>query len=572
MVPISEFDRAAHSLACPRREGSLAVRTAGPVKSHSRGRRRHVDLNGRATDGSRCWSLFLIQAYILGIPLWWGLGFDFMIPQIVALALLCLTPSAHRHFILPDYLLVSIILTLGISAYVNGFLLSQETMRFVGALYNLSLWVSGLIVLQQVRRILNRDDTHRRALLRSCFWAFMLMAAIAIGVFGLGYVVHRFALVVPSVFGMTLGHHVPPSAVIVEQSTRLVFTRPDWGLPGVPMPRVTVYGPYPAATAALAAVLGTLAILYLNSVKRAGALVVLTMEGLVLLTLAITLTRSILAGWVAGALTANLVFGTGYRRLAACGAIAAAMLFVAQANVAGIAEYRAYSSESRFKNYVRAFNETLLSNPVLGLGFKRREEGNHIAVGSHSTFVSSFTKGGTLTALLVIAYFVFVPAFRWIGACGAAEPDDPNRRLRSERRLLLNLQVAIWVWLCFEDIDAPATAAMLIFLAFAFIEAASRQARSRSSDPMRSTVLSAAHRATYPAVVANVRAEEKPRSGNMHKETEMQNAGCVGPLPSTSIDVGLYRPLVDIDPVFPSQAHGAPKGVPGLDADSTTQR
>jgi hypothetical protein len=30
--------------------------------------------------------------------------------------------------------------------------------------------------------------------------------------------------------------------------------------------------------------------------------------------------------------------------------------------------------------------------------------------------------------------------------------------------------VAIWVWLFFEDIDAPATAAMLIFVAFAFIE------------------------------------------------------------------------------------------------------
>jgi ABC-type multidrug transport system fused ATPase/permease subunit len=443
------------------------------------------------------WSPFLIQAYILGIPLWWGLGFDFMIPQTLALALLCLTPSAHRHFTLPDYLLASIILTLGIAAYVNGFLLSQETMRFVGALYNLSLWVSGLIVLQQVRHILNRDDAHRRAILRSCFWAFMLMAAIAIGAFGLGYVVHRFSLVVPSVFGMTLGHHVPASAVIVEQSTTLVFTRPDWGLPGVPMPRVTVYGPYPTATAALAAVLGTLAILYLKSVKRVGALVVLIMEGLVLLTLAITLTRSILGGWVAGALATNLVFGTGYRRLAACGAIAAAMLlFVVQTNVAGVAEYRAYSSESRFKNYVRAFNETLLANPVLGLGFKPREEGNHIAVGSHSTFVSSFTKGGTLGASLVIAYLVFVPAFRWIGACGAAEPGDPSRGLRSERRLLLNLQVAIWVWLCFEDIDAPATAATLIFLAFAFIEAASRRERPRLSDSVRPAVLFAAHRAT----------------------------------------------------------------------------
>ena len=48
---------------------------------------------------------------------------------------------------------------------------------------------------------------------------------------------------------------------------------------------------------------------------------------------------------------------------------------------------------------------------------------------------------------------------------------------RAELRILLNLQVAIWVWLCFEDIDAPGTAATLIFLAFAFVEAATRVTR-----------------------------------------------------------------------------------------------
>jgi len=39
-------------------------------------------------------------------------------------------------------------------------------------------------------------------------------------------------------------------------------------------------------------------------------------------------------------------------------------------------------------------------------------------------------------------------------------------------RILFDLQVAIWVWLCFEDIDAPATAAMHIFLAFALFDSA----------------------------------------------------------------------------------------------------
>jgi hypothetical protein len=189
-----------------------------------------------------------------------------------------------------------------------------------------------------------------------------------------------------------------------------------------------------------------------------------------------------------GALVANLLFGTGYRRLAACGAIAVALMLVVQAGLSNVEQYRAYSSESRFNNYVRAFNQTLTSNPVFGLGFKPREEDNHIAVGSHSTLVSSFTKGGTLAASLVVAYLFFVPAVRWIAVFGVAGPDDAvqRRRLQSERRVLLNLQVAIWVWVCFEDIDAPAAAATLIFLAFAFIEAASRSARSRLPDAVKS--------------------------------------------------------------------------------------
>ena len=52
-------------------------------------------------------------------------------------------------------------------------------MRFAAALYNLSLWVCGLIVLQQVRYLINRNDARRRALLAAGFWAFLLLAMVA---------------------------------------------------------------------------------------------------------------------------------------------------------------------------------------------------------------------------------------------------------------------------------------------------------------------------------------------------------------------------------------------------------
>ena len=438
------------------------------------------------------WSCRAVALYILGLPLWWALGVDFIMPHCLVGVLLLLSARPHAESTLGDHVLLCIIVTLGVSAYVGGFLIAGENMRFVAALYNLSLWICGFLIVQQVRHLLERGPANRAALLRAGCWGFALFTIVASGAFVLGYVLHEFLLVVPSVFGMTLGKAVPPGAALLEQSTRLVFARPDWGLPGVPMPRVTVYGPYPTATGAIAAVLGTLALLYLQSVRRAPELAILAVEGLIVLLLAFTLTRSILGGWIAGAIVANLVFGTAYRRVAASAALAAAILVAALGDSSSAVGYREYSSESRFANYARAFNETVSTNPVLGLGIKPREEGNHIPIGSHSTVVSSFTKGGTLAFSLVFTYLVLMPTFRWLAVSGAVRKagDDPvaARRSPAELRTLLNLQIALWVWLCFEDIDAPATAATLIFLSLAFIEAATRPRRLlRPDQPLRDT-------------------------------------------------------------------------------------
>ena len=71
----------------------------------------------------------IIQLYILGIPLWWFLGIDFLAPQCVAVLLICMNPRAHCEFTLSDYVLLAIILTFALSAYVVGFLIFNKTMR-----------------------------------------------------------------------------------------------------------------------------------------------------------------------------------------------------------------------------------------------------------------------------------------------------------------------------------------------------------------------------------------------------------------------------------------------------------
>lgn len=414
-------------------------------------------------------SRMLLQAYILCLPLWWAIGIDFIVPMLLVTVLMAVSAAAHRQFALSDYLLLSIIVVLGMAAFVKGFVVGHHTIRLLAAMYNLSIWVCGLLILQQTRHLLVHDRDAPRAILRTLFFSFLTYLSVAWGAIAFAYVVRDFNLELPTLFGITMGHAVPDSAALIKESTIMLFTRPDWGLPGVPMPRIVVLGPYPTATAAIAAVLGSLALLHLHQAARINALAVLLVEAAIVLTLAITLTRSVIGGWLIGMVVANLVFGTMWRRLAASVAVVAALLASLHVDLSATTEYRGYSTQSRFENYDRAVARTFDHSPVLGLGVKPREADNHIAVGSHSTFVSSFTKAGALGLSLVTAYLVIVPALRWFTAFTAF---DRSRRSRAELRILFNLQVSVWIWICFEDLDAPVTAAMMIFIFFAFTEVA----------------------------------------------------------------------------------------------------
>ncbi len=417
---------------------------------------------------SRPMTQFLFAAFIVGLPAWWALGTSFMMPAFLAAALIFFRPSAHRHFTLSDCVLAGIILVLVTSAYVNGFLLSGEPLRFLAALYNASIWVCGLILVQQLRPLLQQSDRARTAILRAGFVGFAVLAALAWGSFIFAYAVHNFDHQILSLLGALIGDKIPDSAVLIKQSTTMVFTKADWGLPGIPMPRIGIYGPYPNSTAAVTAALGTMALLYQHVRGRDNPVRGLALEVMIVATLVISLSRATLVGWLLGALLANLIFGSSWRRMLCYATLVCALLVPIAVDIGNVGSYRQYSTESRFDNYWRAFDETLQTSPVLGMGIKPREEISHIAVGSHSTFVSAFTKGGALGLALTFAYLVILPGLHWIRMIAA--PSGVRRRMRDQMRILLTMQTTLWAWMTFEDLDAPATAAILIFMVFALIE------------------------------------------------------------------------------------------------------
>ena len=151
--------------------------------------------DGRITDtgmGDARKAIGYIQWFLWGIPVFWLLGVDFLTVQVLTLVLVLFVPAAHRRSTISDHTLAAIALVLGASAYVNGFLLAEESQRFVAALYNLSFWVCGFVIVQQVRHALRLDPHCWTLLLRTGFWAFMIFALVAGGVFAFAYLTLHF--------------------------------------------------------------------------------------------------------------------------------------------------------------------------------------------------------------------------------------------------------------------------------------------------------------------------------------------------------------------------------------------
>jgi hypothetical protein len=398
-----------------------------------------------------------------------------MTPMVMATILVLVDLGPHRDGRPTDILFLCIIAVFTISAVINGFFSEWQPVRVWAALYNVAILTSGLIVLQHAR-VAFVAPAGLQKLLKTAAIAFGLFALVAWSVAIAAYTSGHLDWHVPTLVGAFVGKGaLGTTAPLIERSLQMGLARSDWGIPGIPIPRIYIYGPYPAAAAVIAAILGAATLLFVrrSSARSLGAMVHL----LVLATIFLTLTRSVVIGWLAGAAIANLVFGSPARRVAVIAAMSLGLAFYVQTNSESINTYR--PPTGRFENYDRAVRETWETSPIIGKGLKAREENNHIAVGSHSTLVSAFTKGGVVGLGVVALYFFVVPMFRWIGV--AASPAWQGWPDKADLRTLLTLQVTLWSWLCFEDIDAPAMAAMLVFISLALIEVATRSGYAAAS-------------------------------------------------------------------------------------------
>jgi len=339
--------------------------------------------------------------------------------------------------------------------------------RLLAALYNLSLIVAMVIVLNAARAA--------AAELGPGEFAPIWRAALALLLVQVAWVLCTEALVRQlGIFNiefrtLLLGSVGPLPGVLAEYA-RAVVVITDWTKAGAG-PRVHGFGLYATEGALLVALAGSLAAVQLHKARRWVLLTALaeaaTLAALVLMASRTTLLGYVVSSALLGGLMGRrslpaLVAGMPVILLAAGLAATAGPGLVADL-FSSINESRAGSSETRFLSYRLAIDMVLEQNPLTGLGIKPRDPSLlEVPIGSHSTFVSVFTKGGFL-ALAFLASFYVLAIIRLAALQRRLYAGDPglDRGQRIELVCLSRATAVLLTWWTTEDFDAPAHAALL---------------------------------------------------------------------------------------------------------------
>jgi len=123
------------------------------------------------------------------------------------------------------------------------------------------------------------------------------------------------------------------------------------------------------------------------------------------------------------------------------------------------------STNQRFFVYTTAIDMVLNENIVFGLGIKPENPSRpEVPVGSHSTVISCFTKGGA-AALLVFAIFYSSLILQWglaIARFGMIV-SNPSGEEWQMFKVLFRAAIMFMLWIWTEDMDAAFNASFFSF-------------------------------------------------------------------------------------------------------------
>lgn len=419
----------------------------------------------------------LVLWFILSIPIVWVLG-------VAPLAAFCFAALFLRYRSRPRAPEIAL-LTIG-TAFLLSLVIAagkgEPADRLVAAGYNLIVLLCACVALNFGRQV---DFTFARTpSLRTPAVAFFFAFAASIAV---AYVVGapsvREGVAFPSLLTGQLGEDLPG---LLGYYATARLTGPDWS-DGSSLVRPLAFGVYFNEGALMFLLSGIIALLASRAKLVSYAAATCLIAGLFMLRSRMLFLASMLASIVA--IIARAPAAREVRLLiATVGLLGAILLCVLNPDkvdsfIDQIIMSRGPSSAARFHSYSVAFDVTWRESPIFGLGIKPREDALSTPIGSHSTIVSAFTKGGLLALVPLLFFYVFVviASFRLLFL------DHSAGSYRNAQALLGATALVILAWMLVEDFDAPIYGSMMAFVvlgsAFGLLERLTKYERLRSTDP-----------------------------------------------------------------------------------------
>jgi hypothetical protein len=308
-----------------------------------------------------------------------------------------------------------------------------------------------------------------RKIYRAAFWCFVVqiawIGAVQLYVVATGYMQIETKTLVMGALGELPG--------VLAQYSKLSIVITDWLNTG-PDTRIIGFGVYATEGALLVLLVGLLAAIHAGAERR--WLLLVGIEIMIAVALVEMASRTTLLAYL---ISLGLMAALWARRLSSTllllapviivGAVIAAIYgpdFLKNA-VSAANEARAGSSSERFKSYLLALDLVRETNILTGLGVKPRDDSIlTIPIGSHSSFVSTFTKGGLVGLGAMIAIYVVllwrIVRSQLLLLRAASQGRDPRAL---ELAYLSRCVLVLLTWWVTEDFDAPAHGAALAGLA-----------------------------------------------------------------------------------------------------------
>jgi len=336
--------------------------------------------------------------FISLIPIWWILGIDFIVFHILSLFYLFLRLSVFK---INDYFqlcLMLIILFLLISLITSNVRLD----RWFASLNNISILFVGYFYYSYTKNYLYRNPIYNN---RRFFKYFFILSILYICTAILSAFLYYFGFqeITFSTFFGLLPINLPG---LLGQYQEITLFKPNWFL-NTNVPRLFIFHLYATGSALIIGIAGLIGLNFIPQNQPKLRLIFLTF---IFASLFFTLSRtSLFAFIISCSLLVLFYLGKFLSFYVLLLLISFGLLFISSFNDMFIAllDARENSTSARLFVYKLSLDFIMEHDFLFGVGFKPRLDDFFIPLGSHSTYISLFVRGG-LVCLFLFSFMVCI--------------------------------------------------------------------------------------------------------------------------------------------------------------------